>query len=192
MLLGGTSCLAQTRQKVLQLRHIRAFSTGLSARWNINCNLRAKIRSHTANRPRAHGSHFSYCTPALSTRMSSSQPATSFRLPTNVKPSHYDLTIVTDLDTLSFEGVVTVKYSPHIPPHRFSSQINHSLDVKEDSSTIVLNTDDLQIGAAFVVDLGSPFNILKTRQIPHIFWKNTGAIQPKFRCVPKAHDVRTV
>jgi hypothetical protein len=42
----------------------------------------------------------------------SASPAISqdkYRLPTNVKPSHYDLTLWTDLESLEFGGFVTVE-----------------------------------------------------------------------------------
>ena len=32
-----------------------------------------------------------------------------YRLPTFVKPTHYDLTIITDLLDLTFDGVVKIK-----------------------------------------------------------------------------------
>lgn len=33
-----------------------------------------------------------------------------YRLPTNVKPIHYDITIKTDLESLTFQGLVKVRY----------------------------------------------------------------------------------
>jgi len=36
-------------------------------------------------------------------------PTNEYRLPTNVKPFHYDLTIQTDLDNSLFKGVVKIK-----------------------------------------------------------------------------------
>jgi len=33
-----------------------------------------------------------------------------YRLPTNVKPTHYDVTIKTDLEGLTFQGLVKIKY----------------------------------------------------------------------------------
>ncbi|KAF7340896.1 Aminopeptidase 1 [Mycena sanguinolenta] len=57
-----------------------------------------------------------------------------YRLPTNVKPSHYDLTLWTDLESLEFGGFVTV-----------------DLDILEEVSAIVLNcSDDLKLGDASV------------------------------------------
>lgn len=41
--------------------------------------------------------------------MSSTVATDKFRLPLNVKPSHYDLTILTDLNSLKFEGFVKIK-----------------------------------------------------------------------------------
>jgi aminopeptidase 2 len=41
---------------------------------------------------------------------SAAKPAAEYRLPTNVCPSHYDLTIQTDLEALTFKGFVIVEY----------------------------------------------------------------------------------
>lgn len=38
------------------------------------------------------------------------KPAEQYRLPTNVKPVHYDVTIRTDLKALKFDGYVTAQY----------------------------------------------------------------------------------
>ncbi|KAF5369304.1 hypothetical protein D9758_002818 [Tetrapyrgos nigripes] len=56
-----------------------------------------------------------------------------FRLPINVKPFHYDLTIRTDLDRFEFDGTVKIH-----------------LDVKEPTSKIVLNSDGLQLDKVYV------------------------------------------
>ncbi|KAF7361545.1 Aminopeptidase 1 [Mycena sanguinolenta] len=57
-----------------------------------------------------------------------------YRLPTNVKPTHYDLTFWTDLESLEFGGFVTV-----------------DLEILEEVSAIVLNcSDDLKLGDASV------------------------------------------
>lgn len=58
--------------------------------------------------------------------MSTVATADPNRLPTNVKPTHYDVAIRTDLKNLTFEGFAKI-----------------SLDVKEETSTIVLNSADL-------------------------------------------------
>jgi aminopeptidase 2 len=55
------------------------------------------------------------------------------RLPTNVKPTHYDLVVRTDLEGLTFQGVVKI-----------------SLDVKEETSQIVLNTSNMDLGQALL------------------------------------------
>ncbi|KAJ7911598.1 leucyl aminopeptidase [Mycena leptocephala] len=61
-----------------------------------------------------------------------------YRLPTNVKPSHYDLTIWTDLKSLEFGGFVSI-----------------DLDVLEETSTIILNcSDDLNLGNASIYCAG--------------------------------------
>lgn len=54
-----------------------------------------------------------------------------FRLPLDVKPTHYDVTIKTDLENSIFEGVVKI-----------------DLDVKNETSTIVLNSADLKLNDA--------------------------------------------
>ncbi|KIJ42373.1 hypothetical protein M422DRAFT_75548 [Sphaerobolus stellatus SS14] len=51
-----------------------------------------------------------------------------YRLPTNVKPIHYNITIKTDLETQEFQGYTTV-----------------DLDVLEDTSSLVFNTTKLNI-----------------------------------------------
>ncbi|KAJ3574305.1 hypothetical protein NP233_g1859 [Leucocoprinus birnbaumii] len=56
-----------------------------------------------------------------------------YRLPTDVKPVHYDVTIKTDLENQIFEGFVRI-----------------DLDVKEATSRIVLNTSDLDLGTAWL------------------------------------------
>ncbi|KAK7047299.1 Aminopeptidase 2 mitochondrial [Paramarasmius palmivorus] len=55
--------------------------------------------------------------------------STDYRLPTNVAPSHYDLTIRTDLHAFKFYGAVEI-----------------DLKVNEETSQIVLNALDLSIG----------------------------------------------
>ncbi|KAI6109137.1 hypothetical protein EDD16DRAFT_1615680 [Pisolithus croceorrhizus] len=55
-------------------------------------------------------------------------PSDDFRLPLDVKPKHYDLTIKTDLNNDVYEGVVKI-----------------DLEVKKQTSTIVLNVADLEI-----------------------------------------------
>ncbi|KAH9942750.1 peptidase family M1-domain-containing protein [Amylocystis lapponica] len=52
----------------------------------------------------------------------------SYRLPTDVKPTHYDLTIRTDLETLTFDGIVKIH-----------------LDVLKTTSRIALHTNLLEL-----------------------------------------------
>ncbi|KAJ6558360.1 peptidase family M1-domain-containing protein [Mycena capillaripes] len=57
-----------------------------------------------------------------------------YRLPTNVKPSHYNLTFWTDLESLEFGGFVTV-----------------DLDILKETSAIILNcSDELNLGTASI------------------------------------------
>ncbi|KAF8232360.1 hypothetical protein L208DRAFT_1272750 [Tricholoma matsutake] len=59
--------------------------------------------------------------------------AQRYRLPTNVKPTHYDLAIRTDLEKLTFNGFVKI-----------------SLDVLQETSSITLNTSDLELSTASI------------------------------------------
>ncbi|KAF2015914.1 hypothetical protein BU24DRAFT_433217 [Aaosphaeria arxii CBS 175.79] len=54
-------------------------------------------------------------------------------LPTNVKPTHYDLTLEPDFGTFKYKGTVVI-----------------DLDVNDDSTSIALNTTDLEIHSATV------------------------------------------
>ncbi|KAF8887037.1 leucyl aminopeptidase [Gymnopilus junonius] len=56
-----------------------------------------------------------------------------YRLPTNVKPTHYDLTFKTDLEKLEYHGVVKV-----------------SLDVKTETSSITFNSTGLELWRASI------------------------------------------
>ncbi|TFK42895.1 peptidase family M1-domain-containing protein [Crucibulum laeve] len=79
----------------------------------------------------------------MSTTATSQQPD-QYRLPIDVKPTHYDVTIKTDLESLTFEGFVKT-----------------SLDVKKETSKIVLNTSDLELGKVSVYS-----DALKSEQAP--------------------------
>ncbi|KAF9265351.1 leucyl aminopeptidase [Marasmius fiardii PR-910] len=75
--------------------------------------------------------------------------SSEFRLPTNVKPTHYNLTICTDLEKLVFDGFVEI-----------------SLDIKENTDKITLNSNALDLGKAHVISdssKGSP--LVETKQI---------------------------
>lgn len=61
-----------------------------------------------------------------------------YRLPTNVKATHYDLTFKTDLDALKFWGYAVV-----------------DLDILEDTDSIQFNAADIDLTDASVVDLSS-------------------------------------
>ncbi|EPQ58615.1 hypothetical protein GLOTRDRAFT_36981 [Gloeophyllum trabeum ATCC 11539] len=69
--------------------------------------------------------------------------AGNYRLPTNVRPTHYDITVRTDLEKLAFDGFVSI-----------------DLDVVEETSSIVLNSAHTQLGEASVYS-----EALRTEQI---------------------------
>ncbi|KAJ7470561.1 leucyl aminopeptidase [Mycena latifolia] len=56
-----------------------------------------------------------------------------YRLPLHVQPSHYDVTLWTNLKTLQFGGFVNI-----------------SLDIHEETSTVELNSNDLDLGHASI------------------------------------------
>ncbi|KAJ6513872.1 leucyl aminopeptidase [Mycena vitilis] len=56
-----------------------------------------------------------------------------YRLPLKVRPRHYDVTVSTDLETFKFGGFVNI-----------------SLDILEETSTIELNSNDLDLGPASI------------------------------------------
>lgn len=60
-----------------------------------------------------------------------------YRLPVDVKPIHYDVTIKTDLEKTEYQGFVKI-----------------SLDIKKDTSRIVLNSSELKLGSAYVLSTG--------------------------------------
>ncbi|KAF9246581.1 hypothetical protein BU15DRAFT_39568 [Melanogaster broomeanus] len=56
------------------------------------------------------------------------KPTSDFRLPLDVKPTHYDLTVKTDLEQETFEGLVKI-----------------NLEVKVETSSLVFNVADLEV-----------------------------------------------
>ncbi|TFY80729.1 hypothetical protein EWM64_g3287 [Hericium alpestre] len=67
------------------------------------------------------------------------QPAASFRLPTDVRPKHYDLTIRTDLENENFEGVVKA-----------------DVEIVRATDTIVFNAaPNLKLGSASLTSSGN-------------------------------------
>ncbi|KAJ7343676.1 leucyl aminopeptidase [Mycena albidolilacea] len=89
---------------------------------------------HLFNLPRAR--HAPSFQPFLSHQKSSycaMAPLDKYRLPVNVEPRHYDVTIWTDLKTFKFGGFVNI-----------------SLDIHEETSTVELNTNDLDLGTASI------------------------------------------
>ncbi|KAG8971032.1 Aminopeptidase 2 mitochondrial, partial [Tulasnella sp. 427] len=80
----------------------------------------------------------------MSTATTTPKSDTDFRLPTNVKPTHYDLTFKTDLENLTFKGYGII-----------------DLDVVEDTKEIVLNASpDLSVS-----DVSIHSEALKTEQV---------------------------
>ncbi|KAA1467279.1 leucyl aminopeptidase [Dentipellis sp. KUC8613] len=68
----------------------------------------------------------------------SDTPAAEFRLPTDVRPTHYDLTVRTDLENEKFDGVVRI-----------------DLDIVRPTDTIVLNAaPNVKLGAVSVTAAG--------------------------------------
>lgn len=59
-----------------------------------------------------------------------------YRLPVDVKPTHYDITIRTDLEKTEYQGFVRI-----------------SLDIKKDTSRIVLNSSELKLASAYVLSV---------------------------------------
>jgi hypothetical protein len=72
-----------------------------------------------------------------------------YRLPTDVKAVHYDITIKTDLKDLTFDGIAKVRYASAVIPIIHSSNVA-SLHVIAGTSTIAFNTSELELGKACV------------------------------------------
>ena len=54
----------------------------------------------------------------MSTAAATAPDPKEYRLPTNVKATHYDITIKTDLENLTFNGIAKVRYAlVAIPGH---------------------------------------------------------------------------
>ncbi|KAJ7748797.1 leucyl aminopeptidase [Mycena maculata] len=84
-----------------------------------------------------------------------------YRLPLNVKPQHYDLTIWTDLKSLDFGGLVAI-----------------DLDIVQEASAIILNcSDDLNLGEASIFCDGLEANKFQSAQITD---KDLGRVTVKF------------
>ena len=75
-----------------------------------------------------------------------------YRLQTDAKPTHYDLTVRTDLEQFVFDGVVTIQCAIRASlPSRFfhgshSTLRCVSLDILKETSNIVLNSKELKLG----------------------------------------------
>ena len=76
-----------------------------------------------------------YCTrSAQMTGNSADTLQNQYRLPVDVKATHYDVTIRTDLEKTEYQGFVRI-----------------SLDIKKDTSRIVLNSSELKLASAYVL-----------------------------------------
>ncbi|KAG7092748.1 hypothetical protein E1B28_009075 [Marasmius oreades] len=84
-----------------------------------------------------------------------------YRLPTNVKPTHYELVVRTDLDKLVFDGFVKV-----------------CLDVDENTDTIILNSSGLQLRTASVTCITS--NDSSVTEIEHTVYDKEKRVAFKF------------
>ncbi|KAF8061516.1 leucyl aminopeptidase [Lyophyllum atratum] len=125
-------------------RHASASTTG-QKRWHHKVTLQQEpvtrniIRYKTSHRSLLTAassiSHTRHCStlPEMSNTPPAGKKDSEYRLPTNVKPTHYDVTIKTDLEKLEFGGFVKI-----------------SLDVQHDTTSIVLNTADLELGKASI------------------------------------------
>lgn len=86
-----------------------------------------------------------------------------YRLLTNVKPTHYDLTVKTDLEKLEFDGFVKIRWVLCLHSVEITTLImcSISLDVHEETSSISLNTSDLELGKACVQIIPNPHYIYR-------------------------------
>ncbi|KAF5391327.1 hypothetical protein D9757_002062 [Collybiopsis confluens] len=123
-------CLPSLAAKRLGLQPVVCATSGLR---NLYGGLRAFNRlsssPHDIRNPKLLSSSLAALSRTFT--MSLEYPESKFRLPTNVKPTHYDLTVRTDLEKLTFDGAVTI-----------------SLDVKQETKTIVVNSSKLELGPA--------------------------------------------
>lgn len=70
-----------------------------------------------------------------------------YRLPTDVKPTHYDVVVKTDLEKLTFQGVVKARCVSVSTFCRATVKIPlDSFDVVKETSSITLNSATLDLG----------------------------------------------
>lgn len=91
-----------------------------------------------------------YCSSAHMDSLTTQRSSDEYRLPTNVKPTHYDITIKTDLQNQVFEGFVRIELVFSVFSSWPYTHFICSLDVKELTSRIILNTSDLVLGTAYI------------------------------------------
>jgi hypothetical protein len=119
-----------------------------------NCVQLQRSRQKTANcrlSPLSAQSFISSAAPQMASLTTPGAPD-EYRLPTTVKPTHYDVTIKTDLEDQTFEGFVRIEYVSllaALSSNTSATQTGIRLDVKEATSRIVLNTSGLDLGKAY-------------------------------------------
>ena len=79
--------------------------------------------------------------------MSSSVSHPEYRLPLNAKPTHYDLTIRTNLENQTFDGFVEVQCVPNLILSTTKSHLHNSfsLDILQDTPELTFNSSDLTL-----------------------------------------------
>jgi hypothetical protein len=92
--LATSSCAHQTSRRW-------QFKTPTNSRYLIPCPIRSLAASQFAR----HSTMSTVANPPVELEHD------QYRLPTNIKATHYDVTIKTDLESLTFEGFVKIRYA---------------------------------------------------------------------------------
>jgi hypothetical protein len=105
--------------------------------------------------------------------MSSSVSHPEYRLPLNAKPTHYDLTIRTNLEDQTFDGFVDVQCvtNPILSTTKSHLHVSLSLDILQDTLELTFNSSDLTLSRpsihsetlAFSVDVDSSITFNEKR-----------------------------